>query len=155
FGILNGIDKPIGLPQISVAGNSLNFGGPSVLPQAREDTFLVIADTMNWLRGRHALKIGGEYRQFFTNLAREATGSFNFPTVASFLSNNANSFSVTLGNQSSRVTQGAFGFFVQDTCKWRPRLTLELGLRYDWNITPVERDDGFVVFDPDSISLLR
>lgn len=155
FNILNGIDEPIGLPQISIAGNGLNFGGPSVLPQAREDTFLVIADTMNWLRGRHSLKLGGEYRIYLNNLARQSTGSFNFPTVAAFLSNNANSFSVTLGDQSSRVTQGALGFFVQDIFKLRPRLTVELGLRYDWNITPVERDDGFIVFDPHSISLLR
>ena len=37
----------------------------------------------------------------------------------------------------------------------RPNLTLELGLRYDWNMTPTERYDRFVVFDPATRSLVR
>ena len=62
---------------------------------------------------------------------------------------------MTLGNQSSSVAQGALGFFVQDNYKLRPNLTLELGLRYEWNMTPTERYDRFIVFDPQSASLLR
>src|SRR4030095_3418119 len=67
----------------------------------------------------------------------------------------ANSFSVTLGNQSSSIAEGALGFFVQDSYKARPNLTLELGLRYEWNMTPSERYDRFIVFDPETASLLR
>jgi hypothetical protein len=89
------------------------------------------------------------------NNFRQGTGSFNFPTVASFLEGTANSFSVTLGNQSSSIAQGALGFFVQDNYKWRPNLTLELGLRYEWNMTPGERYDRFIVFDQGRNSLLR
>jgi outer membrane receptor protein involved in Fe transport len=64
------------------------------------------------------------------------TGVFNFPSVAAFLAETANSFSVTLGSQSSSIAQGALGLFIQDNYKWRSNLTLELGLRYDWNLTP-------------------
>jgi hypothetical protein len=53
------------------------------------------------------------------------------------------------------VAQGALGFFIQDNYKLRPNLTLELGLRYEWNITPTERYDRFIVFDPQSASLVR
>jgi hypothetical protein len=155
FGILNSITQPIGLPQINIAGNGLNFGGPSGLPQARGDTTFVVADVVNALRGRHSLKFGGEFRQFLNNLSRHPTGSFNFPSVAAFLTDTANSFSVTVGDQSSSVTEGALGFFVQDNFKWQTNLTLELGVRYDWNITPTERYDRFIVFDPQSVSLLR
>src|SRR4030095_10320845 len=45
--------------------------------------------------------------------------------------------------------------FLQDNFKLRPRLSLELGLRYDWNMTPSERYDRFVVFDSKSVSLIR
>jgi hypothetical protein len=155
FGILNGINGPIGLPQISIAGNGLNFGGPSGLPQSRGDTTFVVADVLSALHGRHSLKFGGEFRQFLNNLSRRPTGAFNFPTVSAFIADTANSFTVTVGDQSSSVAEGALGFFVQDNFNLRTNLTLELGLRYDWNITPTERYDRFIVFDPQSVSLLR
>ncbi|HXQ73253.1 MAG TPA: carboxypeptidase-like regulatory domain-containing protein, partial [Pyrinomonadaceae bacterium] len=126
FGIKNGINQPLGLPQISIAGGSLNLGGPANQPSGRGDTTFVAADTLNWLVGRHSLKLGGEYRQFLNNNFRQGTGSFNFPTVAAFVSGTANSFSVTLGNQSSSIAQGALGFFVQDSYRLSPRLNLEL-----------------------------
>lgn len=155
FGILNGVNQPIGLPQINVAGGGLNFGGPATQPSGRNDTTFVVADTVSWLYGEHSLKLGGEYRQFLNNSFRQATGSFNFATVADFLAGTANSFSVTLGNQTSSIAEGALGFFVQDNYKPRPDLTLELGLRYEWNMTPSERYDRFIVFDPNTASLIR
>ncbi|HEY3039792.1 MAG TPA: TonB-dependent receptor, partial [Pyrinomonadaceae bacterium] len=96
-----------------------------------------------------------EYRQFLNNNYRQVTGAFNFATVTDFLAGKANSFSVTLGNQTSSIAQGALGFFFQDNYKPRPNLTLELGLRYEWNLTPSERYDRFIVFDPETASLLR
>jgi len=155
FGIRNGISEPIGLPQISVAGGGLNFGGPSTNPSGRSDTTFVVADTLTKLLGNHSVKVGGEYRQFLNNNFRQGTGSLNFPTVAAFLAGTANSFSVTLGNQSSSIAQGALGFFVQDNYELHPNLTLELGLRYEWNMTPSERYDRFIVFDPTGASLVR
>jgi hypothetical protein len=107
------------------------------------------------LSGKHSIKLGGEYRQFLNNNFRQGAGSFNFPTVASFIEGTANSFSVTLGNQSSSIAQGALGFFLQDSYKWRSNLVLDLGLRYEWNMTPSERYDRFIVFDPQQNSLLR
>jgi hypothetical protein len=155
FGIRNGISAPIGLPQINIAGGSLNFGGPSAQPSGRGDTTFIVADNLTWLYGRHSLKLGGEYRQFLNNNFRQGTGSFSFPTVAAFLAGTANSFSVTLGNQSSSIAQGAVGFFFQDSYKPRSDLTLYLGARYEWNMTPSERYDRFIIFDPQSGSLVR
>jgi len=155
YGIRNGIAEPIGLPQISIAGSALNFGGPANFPAGRADTTFVANDVWNCLCGRHSLKIGGEYRQFLNNNFRRGTGTFNFPSVGAFLADTANSFSVTLGNQSSSIAQGALGMFVQSNYRWRPNLTLELGLRYDWNMTPSERYGRFVVFDPAMASLER
>jgi len=154
FGINNGVNRPIGLPQINIAGG-LNFGGPVQLPQGRGDTTVVISDTLNYLRGRHSLKFGGEYRLFYNNNFTQDTGSFNFPSVAAFLAGNANSFSITLSDRVNSIAQNALGLFVQDSFRWRPNLTFELGLRYDLNMTPTERYDRFVVFDPQTNSLLR
>jgi carboxypeptidase family protein/TonB-dependent receptor-like protein len=155
LGIRNGVNQGIGLPQINIAGGSLNLGGPAAQPSGRGDTSFVVADTVTWVFGKHSLKLGGEYRQFLNNNFRQTTGSFNFPSVAAFLAGTANSFSITLGNQSSSIAQPALGFFALDSYKLHPRLMLELGLRYEWNMTPSERYDRFIVFDPASASLLR
>ena len=155
FGIENGIDQDIGLPQISITGFNFNIGGPAGFPQGRADTTLVVSDTLNYLRGNHSFKFGGEARRFYNNNFTLDTGTFTFPNVNSFINGNANAFSVTLGDRSSAIIQNALGFYVQDNYKVRPNLTLELGLRYDWNMTPTERFNRFVVFDPATRSLIQ
>jgi len=155
LGIKNGVKEPIGLPQINVAGGSLNLGGPANQPSGRGDTTFVVANAVSWLSGPHSLKLGGEYRQFLNNNFRQTTGLFNFPSIAAFIAGTANSFTITRGNQSTSIAQGALGFFAQDNYKLHSRLTLEIGLRYEWNMTPSERYDRFIVFDPESNSLLR
>ncbi len=155
FEIRNGVDQPIGLPQISITGFNFNIGGPAGFPQGRADTTVVVSDTLNYLRGNHSFKFGGEGRRFYNNNFTLDTGTFTFPNVNNFLTGNANSFSVTLGDRSSAIIQNALGFFVQDNYKVRPNVTLEMGLRYDWNMTPSERFNRFVVFDPATGTLVR
>src|SRR5690606_12103550 len=43
FGISNGINEPLGLPQITIGGIGLNFGGPAGFPQGRGDTTFVVS----------------------------------------------------------------------------------------------------------------
>ena len=155
FGIKNGINEPLGLPQISITGLRFNIAGPAGFPQGRGDTTVVFSDTLSYLRGHHSLKFGGEFRRFFNNNFSRNGGTFNFATVDAFLAGNANAFSVTLGDVSSSIAVGAVGLFVQDNFKWKPNLTLELGLRYDWFIAPSERYDRFVNFDPVRNALVR
>jgi hypothetical protein len=155
FDINNGIDQDIGLPQISITGFNFNIGGPAGFPQGRADMTVVLSDTLNWLHGNHSFKLGGEGRRFYNNNFTLDTGQFVFPNLASFVEGRATSFSITTGDRSSAIVQNALGFYVQDNYKLRPNLTLELGLRYDWNMTPTERFDRFVVFDPATRELLR
>ena len=154
FGIGNGIDRPIGLPQFVVAGG-LNFGGPAIYPQGRNDTLYIVTDTITYAAARHSIRLGGEYRRFLSDNFNEGTGLFNFPSVPAFMAGAANAFSITLGERRSYITQDAVAFFVQDQFIVRPNLTLDLGLRYEWHVTPTERDDQFVVFDADTASLVR
>jgi hypothetical protein len=154
FGIHTGVRRPIGLPQFNVAG-AFNFGGPANQPVGRGDTTFVASDMVSYLRGSHSLKFGGEFRQFLSNNFALDPGQFNFASVDAFLAGTANSFSVSLGDRTNSLAEGALGMFAQDNYKWRPHVMLELGLRYDWNLTPSERYNGLIVFDPASASLLR
>jgi hypothetical protein len=154
FGIANGVTRPIGLPHMIVAG-ALNFGGPATLPQGRKDTLYVFNDTLTRVAGRHTAKAGGEFRRFLNNNFAEGTGQFNFASMAAFLSGTGNAFSITLGERRSRITQDALSFFAQDSIAVSPSLTVDLGLRYEWHMTPTERDNQFVVFDAGTVSLVR
>jgi hypothetical protein len=154
FGINTGHTRASGLPVFNVAG-AFNAGGPPNLPQGRTDTIAVLSHAMSYTRGGHAIKAGGEYRHFTYDATTLDSGSFNFPNVAAFLNGIANSFTVALGDRAAVITQPAVGAFVQDSVRAHATVTLDLGVRYEWNVTPTERDDRWVVFDAASASLLR
>ena len=63
---------------------------------------LLLTRVMSLLSGQHSLKFGGEYRQFLNNNFRVGTGTFNFPTVADFLADAANSFCREMATRRSR-----------------------------------------------------
>lgn len=146
FNINNGIDAPIGLAQIDVGGFALDFGGPQGFPQGRGDTTVVLSDTLNYVHGRHSFAIGGETRRGYNNNFSQDTTIFRFADVPSFIADTVTSFQF-LGTSANRILYPSWGAFLEDTFKVRPNLTLQLGLRYDWNSTPSEADNRFVVFD--------
>ena len=154
FGIGNGVTRALGLPQMIVAGD-LNFGGPGPHPQGRFDTLHVVTETFTHARGRHTIKTGGEYRHFVNENFAEGTGTFNFPSMDAFMQATANSFSTTLGERRSLIDQRAIAVFGQDQIAIGNDLRIDLGLRYEWHVTPVERDDRFIVFDRATASLVR
>lgn len=155
LGINIGVNQELGLPQINVAGANFNFGGPAGFPQGRGDTTAVFADSMSYLRGRHSLKFGAEFRRFYNNNFNQDTGTFGFANIADFIAGRANAFNITLGGSFSSIATGALGTFLQDSFKLKPNFTLELGFRYDWLMSPTEKFDRFVSFDSASDSLLR
>ncbi len=155
FGINTGINTPIGLPSITISSLNLSFGGPQAEPQGRGDTTYVLSDTLSYLRGKHSFKFGGEVRRFYNNNFSVDPGTFSFANMNAFNAGTANVFNITQGSSTNSLVTGSFGLFVQDNYKLRRNLTFELGLRYDWNMTPHERFKRLVVFDPQTDSLRR
>ena len=64
-------------------------------------------------------------------------------------------FSIQPNTVSSRVYDDSLGFFAQDNFKLTPRFTLEYGLRYEWNGTPLEGENRYTLFNPASVTLTR
>ncbi len=155
FGINLGVPT-IGLPQFSVAAYGLNFGGPAGFPQGRGDTTYVAADTLSWIHGKHSFRFGGEYRLFKNDNFGGDTGTFTFTgtSPANFLAGNATTFTYAPGTPS-RINVNTISGFAMDTWKVKPNFTVELGLRYDLNMRPSEADNRFVVFDPNTSSLVQ
>jgi Carboxypeptidase regulatory-like domain len=155
-GINDGLTGNVGLPQITLSDIGLVFGGPSGFPQGRNDTLGVLSDTATLLRGRHTIKFGGEYRRYLSASFADNIGTLTYvSTPNNFEQDTATVFSVQPNTVSSRVYDTAVGGFVQDNFKLNSRLTLEYGLRFEWNGTPVEGANRLVLFNPAGPSLTR
>jgi hypothetical protein len=149
FGIPNGVTAAIGLPQITVTDLGLNFGGPSGFPQGRFVTTGVLSDTTNYLKNKHSIKVGGEFRRFIGDNFQNTAGTVNFTTTPNFINGLANTFTANSVNPvNSRIFISAVAAFVQDSYKVTPTFTAELGFRYEWNGTPAEGGHRFITFNP-------
>lgn len=172
FGIMNGLTGPIGLPHITVGGIGLQFGGEQNFPQGRGDYTAVLSDAVSYLRGKHNFKFGGEVRRFNGNSIAADEGTLSFTNIADFLgcSKNAISGAITCGasrpsgftlnagtnpSHPARIFYHAMGLFAMDRYKPTPYLTFELGLRWEWIMTPTEAANRNTQFNPATGSLVQ
>jgi hypothetical protein len=156
FGIQDGQSGPVGIPQVIVSGAGLVFGGERNFPQGRGDLTAVASDTLSYLHGNHSFKFGGEYRRFIGNSILGDEGQLTFPTMAAFLAAKPTGFIINLGgNHPARVSEPAIGFFGMDSYKVTPYLTVEAGLRWEWNFTPTEAQNRSSKFLPEKSWLVQ
>jgi hypothetical protein len=125
-------------------------------------------DVVTWSRGNHIFKFGGEisFEQKNENGSNNTQGTFDFSAIqtqglvgASAITGTGDSFASFLLGRANNYTEAErdivlnlrFGrreFFFQDTWKVRPNLTLDLGVRYQYYVPPVDENDLYASFDP-------
>jgi hypothetical protein len=122
-----------------------------------------IADSLTWTKGRHVVKFGTDQRWNRLNFVNRLNPSGNF-SFTNALTNNplapaGTGFGfatyllgeVSSGSQSVRpffsFDTASNGSYIQDDWKITRRLTLNLGLRYDYATGPVERWNRSSNFD--------
>ncbi len=158
-GLEDGLSGNVGLPQTTLSDIGLTFGGPSGFPQGRTDTTGVLADTLSLLKGKNTIKTGVEFRRYLVASFAANIGAITFTTSTTptslFQTDQTTVFSVQPNNVTSRIYDNALGAFVQDNYKATPRLTLELGMRWEWNGTPVEGANRLTIFNPANDTLTQ
>jgi len=124
---------PIG-PAVSISGIA-SFGTLSGSPTGRLNKLYEIADSLSHQTGAHALRAGADFLYNDVTIAfpRSIRGSYSFSSLANFLQGiyNNSGFTQTFGNSVVPQTNPNIGFYAQDEWKVDPRLTLNLGVRYD------------------------
>jgi hypothetical protein len=135
------------MPTISIANGPL-FGDERTFPQGRGDTTSVIADNLSWVRGRHSFKFGGEFRDFRNSNFNGDPGQLVFNNFTNFINGQVDSSARNIGNVANRINVNSLDFYAMDSFKFKPYLTLELGIRYAWNMTPTEASNRFFNFVP-------
>ena len=126
-------------------------------------TLLNYASSFSWTRGRHTLKFGGQQQIFYNNFFQpnypDGYFSFSQDVTASmpYDTNNGidgNDFASLLigwgdpGGSAINVTQSVAdkslqtGFYAQDDWRVSPKLTVNVGVRYQWDTPYTERHNN-------------
>lgn len=106
-----------------------------------------IEEVFSHVSGRHTVKFGGLYMGRAPGRLDEEVPVLRYGNANAFLANTPNRVRVTFGQPSYHGREWDLGFFVQDDFRMRPRLMLNLGLRYEYFSVFKERDG--LLFNPD------
>jgi hypothetical protein len=142
-----------GIPALSISG-LLSSGGIGVNSfQSGGNTSITIGDTLSWTRGRHTIRAGIENRRYAWNVDNEygTRGSLSFPDFPSFLTGTPNRLQVDVGSFQRNYRAQDIAWFVQDDFHIARRLTLNLGLRYDYLGFPYDLNGKVGNFDPNLV----
>ena len=155
YGLNTGVTNPLyfGMPQISITGGGTTFttlGGGTWPKIQGPETDYIFQDHVSYLLGKHALKFGGEvldnnftggalntsrgFIRFGTGTAfKGATAANTATALEDFLLGDPNQGKLLLGNAERNVSNQGYALFVQDDWRIKPRLILNLGVRYEIN----------------------
>ena len=165
------------MPEIAIGPfNSLggNHGWPLLTTPNETWQF---ADNLSYMRGKHTIRFGGEFRHGHTHNIRDRFGKSRIrftggrlstlclcypidPVTGKMQSSSAledfiagtprksNAGRIFIGDSERDVTINSFGAFVEDDWRVTPRLTVNIGLRYDLNGVIHEAKNRLANFDP-------
>ena len=156
-------DDPAGTapPLLTISG-SVNLGPNPGGPSKLHDVVLQGQDTVSWTHGKHALKFGVDIRRvrdnldfdFFTNGSFDYggyNGSFTGYPLADFVGGFPDNY-YQEANAIYGIRESSSYFFAQDSWKVAHRLSLDLGIRYEYNTPQVDPHNEIIGYFPGSQS---
>jgi len=162
-----------GLPTISFSNGIADIGSTGYQPAIEKQHSYVFTENLLWTHGRHAAKFGGELRfeQFTILEPGQARGSMDFGSqftdnpgapvlgtggdaFASFLLGVPSGGFITSVTPNIDYRRQIYSAYANDDFKVTPRLTLNLGLRYEFFSTIKEGNNEQATFDFSSLSLI-
>jgi hypothetical protein len=132
-------------------GPRFSFGGPNDSFNKREQMSFNLVDSISWQKGAHALRFGGEYRRHNVNnnLPEEQATEFEkIPHFTSLLRGLTPEADTQFGITEKDFMMTDVSWFIADDWKVNERLTINLGLRWDWFGWPEEKNGLIGNFDP-------
>ncbi len=151
-----GYTNPLGLPPSVTITNGFSFGTPNFLNRQAlpDERRWQVADTVNWVHGRHNFKFGGDYihtNDLINNLF-SGFGVYSYSSLPSYFTDfylsqdplaanrarakNFSSYVQGFGISGLEFQTSDFGFFAEDNFRATRKLMLTIGLRYEFEKSP-------------------
>ena len=160
YGINTGVTDPrfFGFPFIRINPfSSGNFRLGGNWPKHPGPTgALDILDHVSVLRGKHAFMFGAEFigNTADTFVTANGKGSIRFTSLSNFLTGNIRSTgslsSILVGDPLRHLSNQGYAAFAQDDWHILPRVTVNLGIRYELQTVLKDRDNKLGNFDPNA-----
>ena len=160
-------DNPLywGVPNIGISGLS-GLGEESDAPFINDDKTIQFVNNFSWSLASHSVKIGGEIRRvLYDQIGGVVTrGRFNFDgrytqnpllpaaqrggaAFADFLLGHFNNAEAQVGAPIADFRSNYFALYIQDNWKVTPNITLDYGLRWEYDQPFVDTEDKIVNID--------
>src|SRR5437867_6511445 len=157
-------DNPLywGVPNIGVTGLS-GLGEESDAPFINDDKTIQVVDNLSWIFGEHSVKFGGEVRRVIYNQIGGVVtrGRFGFDgrytqnpllpaaqrggaAFADFLLGDFNNSEGQVGAPIADFRSGYYALYIQDNWKVSPNVTLDYGLRWEYDQPFYDKYDKIV-----------
>ena len=149
-------ERDLGLSFITITGFS-PLGDEGNNPQKSVTNVYQFLNNASYVRGNHMFKFGADIRFSQQNAFRdvESRGRLQFSPFFPFTGNALADMllgfplltSVARVDNPQQIRTESYNFFINDSWRVTPRLTLTAGLRYEYNSPPVDAEDRATVFD--------
>jgi hypothetical protein len=149
-------ERDLGLSFISITGFS-PLGDEGNNPQNSVTNLYQIFDTATLVRGNHLIKFGGDIRYTQQNAFRDVEsrgrlqfspfGQITFNALGDLLLGFPLLTSVAQVDNPQQLRTTSYNVFIDDSFRITPKLTLNAGLRYEFNTPPVDAADRARLFD--------
>ncbi len=140
------INSELPLPTLSITGIIATPGNGGY---SRTNSMVYqYGDTMSYIKGSHTIKFGATAWKSQVNGLSHPSYNLAFTSINDLINNSPNQVTFSGGNPGSGLRQLWVGSFVQDTWQVRPKLTIDLGLRYDIGVPNYDVQGKAQTFDP-------
>jgi len=134
-----------GFPTLSISGY-INIGDGTAASNLDDSRTYQLADNLTWTKGKHTIVMGADIRHVQDNAttnntpygSQSFTGSMTGNPAADFMLGIPATSITPEGVPISKLRQWRTAAYIQDDWKLTSRLTLNLGLRHDLWIPPVD-----------------
>lgn len=158
YGFNTGVTNPLfgGLPEIDLTGFTGYLGAGKRTGVRGPEGTVDIVDSVGYLHGKHSFKFGFEFMNsiYDNNNYNIGNGEISFSStktltsLEAFLAGIPKKGKIFIGNPELIVREHSYAGYFQDDWRVTTRITLNLGLRYEFSAPPVERNNFIGNFNP-------